>query len=411
MGILERIPNGVNAQPTCGGGLFSFSTRYLISSLIVIAFVFLGTSAADTIVPPDASADVHPEPFVHPGMLHSTEDLERIRNHVRAGDEPWTTAWQAFLKIRLIDKRYTPRPLPTAGRDKTTNVGQQQLANDMSAAYYNAIVWSITGDEAYARKSVEIMNAWSYKNTAIIGSDAILAAGIYGYKVANAAEIIRATYPAWQKQDVEQMQRWLRTVWYPVIKDLADANWGTCCIPTILSIGVFCDDHVIFTNGVYAYEYGGAGKDLCGVAQYISKTGQSGEAGRDQPHAQGGIGHLAEAAQIAWNQGIDLYSFDEDRLLAGFEYAAKYNLGEDVPYDPQFHRGTMGPWKTISAKGRGDFSPIYEMVWNHYVVLKNLAAPYTEAVARKYRPEGTNVDHPGAGTLMFTLDRNVRSGE
>jgi len=126
---------------------------------------------------------------------------------------------------------------------------------------------SLTDREADARKSIEIMHAWSYKNTAVIGSDAILAAGIYGYKVANAAEIVPATYPGWQRQDIEQMQRWLGTVWYPVIKDLADANWGTCCIPTTLSIGVFCDDLAIFTNGVYAYEYGGTGKDLGGVAQ------------------------------------------------------------------------------------------------------------------------------------------------
>jgi hypothetical protein len=60
---------------------------------------------------------------------------------------------------------------------------------------------------------------------------------------------------------------------------------------------------------------------LAALHNKLSKTGQSGEAGRDQPHAQGGIRHLAEAAQIAWNQGIDLYGFDNNRLLAGFEYA------------------------------------------------------------------------------------------
>ena len=71
-------------------------------------------------------------------------------------------------------------------------MGQAQLANDMSAAYYNALAWRVSGDEAYARKSVEIMDAWSGECTQIVGSDAMLAAGIYGYKVANAAEIIRA---------------------------------------------------------------------------------------------------------------------------------------------------------------------------------------------------------------------------
>ena len=38
-----------------------------------------------------------------------------------------------------------------------------------------------------------------------------------------------------------------------------------------------------------------------------------GESGRDQAHTQLGIGHQAEACQIAWNQGIDIWSDLSDR--------------------------------------------------------------------------------------------------
>jgi hypothetical protein len=359
---------------------------------------------SQTLALADAPVDAHPQPFVHPGCLHTLADLDRIKRRVKAGVEPWASAWKEFLKCPLIATNYAPHPFPAAGRDKVDHTTQAALANDMSAAYYDAIAWYVSGDEAYAKKSVEIMNGWSHTCKLINGSDAILASGIYGYKVANAAEIIRSTYKGWKPEDIQVFQIWLKEVWYPVIKNLADANWGTCCIPTIISIGVFCDDHAILTHGINAYKYGGRGKNLCGVTQYISETGQCGESGRDQPHAQGGVGHLAEAAEIAWNQGIDLYGYADNRLLKGFEYMAKYNLGYDVPYDPAFHRATMGPWPKISADRRGLFSPVYEMVWNHYVNRKHIPAPFTEVVALKYQPERWSVDHPSIGTLTCTLE-------
>ncbi len=370
----------------------------------VLTMAMLGASFCESAVSPSETAeDAHPAPFIHPGALHTQEEFARIRQKVAAGEEPWASSWVAFQKCPFLTPNYKPSPLAIAGRDKTHNLGQTQLANDMSAAYYNALAWQITGNTAYAKKAVAIIDAWSSTCTQIGGSDAILAAGIYGYKVANAAEILRSTYPDWPPEKIAQCQSWLKKVWYPVVKDLADANWGTCEIPTLLSIGIFCNDHEIFTRGINAYRYGGQGKMLCGVTQYISPNGQCGESGRDQIHTQGGIAHLAEAAEIAWNQGIDLYGYADNRLLTGFEYTAKYNLGYDVPFDPSFHRGTMGPWKVISAQGRGKFSPVYEMVWNHYVNRKHLPALYTQTIAMHYRPEPWSVDHPGIGTLTYTL--------
>jgi hypothetical protein len=36
-----------------------------------------------------------------------------------------------------------------------------QLFNDVAAAYALPFSWKITGDDAYANKSIEILNAWS----------------------------------------------------------------------------------------------------------------------------------------------------------------------------------------------------------------------------------------------------------
>ncbi len=68
------------------------------------------------------------------------------------------------------------------------------------------------------------------------------------------------------------------------------------------------------------------------------------------------------------------------------EYIAKYNLGQDVPYTPYSNNDVTQ--NVIAAKGRGEVRPVWELFYNHYVVLKGLKAPYVTAAAQKVRPEG-----------------------
>ena len=173
----------------------------------------------------------------------------------------------------------------------------------------------------------------------------------------------------------------------------------------MMAIGVFCDDRAIWDRGV-EYFYHGSGNGR--LTHYIiNADGQCQESGRDQSHAQLGLGHLADACEIAWTQGLDLYAAADNRLLKGFEYTAKYNLGDDVPFTP--YRDTTGKYhaKPISADYRGRLRPIFEMVWNHYENRRGVPAPFTKKAAEQIRPEGAafDADHPGFGTLLFTLSR------
>jgi hypothetical protein len=48
---------------------------------------------------------------------------------------------------------------------------------------------------------------------------------------------------------------------------------------------------------------------------------------------------MAELCQVAYNQGDHEYwDLLNDRLMVGYEYTAKYNLGYNVSYDPSFYR-------------------------------------------------------------------------
>jgi hypothetical protein len=339
-------------------------------------------------------------------MLHTRADLDRMKEMVARKAEPWWSGYQK-LKEHPQSRAYwkTRGPFASVVRDPRESRHIAELALDSNAAYQNALMWAITGEQAHARKAVEILNAWSGTLRAITGKDRILGASLCGFKLVNAAEILRYTDAGWPREDVQRFERMLRTVFYPVIQDFAlfaNGNWDTGCVATMLAIGVFCSDRDIYDRAVDYYRHGrGNGR----LTNYIvNEAGQCQESGRDQQHTQLGLGHLAEACEIAWNQGLDLYAADANRLLKGFEYTAKYNLGQEVPFVP--FTDTTGKYqaKAIAVEGRGRLRPTYEMVWNHYERRRGLHAPFTRQAAAKLRPEGAafGADHPGFGTLLFT---------
>jgi hypothetical protein len=344
--------------------------------------------------------------FVHPGILQTQQDLARIKNEVGSGDEPWKSGFAVFIKSPQAQADYKLRgPVENLIRDPQKSVGKAEMESDADAAYQNAILWIITGNEAHARKSIEILNAWSYKLKSISGHDAQLAAGLYGFLLVNAGEIIRYTYPGWKTEDIAQFEKCINTVFYPVIENFAtfaNGNWDGACMKMMMATGVFCDDHAMFDRAV-DYFYHGSGNGC--ITHYIAESGQCQESGRDQAHTQLGLGLLAECCQVGWNQGLDMFAASDNRLMKGYEYSAKYNLGEDVVFAP--FTDTTGKYfqKVISPISRGKFRSVWEIAFNHYHNLKGLPMPYTEQVLQKIRPEGPpfGADHPGFGTLLFTI--------
>ena len=115
--------------------------------------------------------------------------------------------------------------------------------------------------------------------------------------------------------------------------------------------------------------------------------------------------------ETAWNQGDDLYGYDNNRFLAGAEYVAKYNLGNDVPFQT-YAWGTGPQGKRVEqtrVSGSAAMRDGYEMVVNHYVNRKGIAAPYSEQYAAKLRPESGGGDQLGFGTLTATIEPQVQN--
>ncbi len=361
-----------------------------------------------------ACSGVHAAPaFVHPGVLHTMADFQRMRAMLAEQKEPWRSGFAMLQQAPHSQANWRVRgPFAAVVRDPRGSRRIAELEADSNAAYQNALMSCLTTNQAHTRKAIEILNAWSGTLREITGHDKELAASLCGDKLVNAAELLRHTDSGWKDRDIAQFERMLREVFYPVIQNFAtfaNGNWDTGCIKTMMAMGVFLDDRAMFDRAVDYYRHGtGNG---CLTNYIINATGQCQESGRDQQHTQLGLGHLSEACEIAWHQGLDLYGAEANRLLRGFEYTAQYNLGQDVPFAPYTDLTGKNKAKIISREGRGRLRPIYEMVWNHYARRRSLTAPFTQQAVMKVRPEGAawSADHPGFGTLLFTLPEDGAS--
>lgn len=362
-------------------------------------FAAFGVAAAARAASPDA-----PRPFRHPGLLHSRGDLAAVRACLATGREPWTAGFEKLRADPRSREGWAMRgPFERVVRDPRASERIVEFDEDANAAYQNALMWCLTGQRAHADKAAAILDAWSGSLREIGGRDRELGASLGGFKLINAAELLRHSGSGWTRESADRFGECVRHAIVPAVRGFAphaNGNWGTGCLKTMMAAGVYLDDRALFDAAV-AYFLRGAG-NACLTNYVVNAAGQCQESGRDQQHAQLGLGHLADACEIAWAQGLDLYGAFGNRLLAGFEYTAAYNLGGEVPFVR--HVDTTGKyrWGGISEDGRGALRPIYERVWSHYALRRGLPAPHTRRAAEKLRPEGAaqSADHPGFGTVF-----------
>ncbi|MDA0194585.1 MAG: alginate lyase family protein [Bacteroidetes bacterium] len=262
-----------------------------------------------------------------------------------------------------------------------------------------ALRWYISQDKAYAEKAIEILNAWSFTLDSITHDNRKWHIGTGGIKFLNAAEIIKHTYKGWKKKDQQAFEDMILKVWFPVIEPFQpNFNGNAAIMQTMMSIGIFTDRQDIFDR---AYNHCLNGESLGAIGNYDNEAGQCQESGRNQNHAQLGLGFMSAICETAWNQGLDLYGAYANRLALGFEYTAKYMIGEEVEYVPyKTFKGDIVFPDSISSQGRGRFSPVYERGFRHYHDRMGLEMPYTKLAMEKSTPERSGGSLIPWSTLM-----------
>src|SRR3954471_21503284 len=136
----------------------SSSVARVCLSLLLITLVAGHAFGADGATPSKSSAG-----FYHPGVLVNRAQLELIKSKVAAGAEPWKTAFEAAKASNYGALNYTPHPWKTCecGPFSKPDLGCKDEQRDSAAAYTQALLWFLTGNETYARNATNILNAWS----------------------------------------------------------------------------------------------------------------------------------------------------------------------------------------------------------------------------------------------------------
>ncbi|WP_162915419.1 right-handed parallel beta-helix repeat-containing protein [Paraflavitalea soli] len=316
------------------------------------------------------------QPFVHPGVDQSAKDLAYMKGQVLKGAQPWKGAFDRLKAA--TDTAFTAVPFAHVLRGPygKPNIGGNDLSKSAAMAYNYAIVWYITGDKTYANRAIGILDAWTPVLWHFDYNDAKLLAAWTGHALCNAAEILRYTNAGWKQESVGRFKSMLMDVYYPLLRfyyPQANGNWDGAIIHSIMAMGIFLDNRAMFDNAVDHFLHAPVNGSLF---KYIYPSGQCQESTRDQGHVQLGLGEFAGAAQIAFTQGVDLFSIGGYRLAMGYEYTARFLLGEK-PHC----------YGVISERAK-ELRDDYEYVYQHHKAI-NISLPYTERAADSVRSKAS----------------------
>jgi len=385
------------------------------------------TTEEPTTEEPTIGEEENDSPFAHPGVLHTEESFEYMKYAVENRISPNYETYNVLLSSGLSAANWYPRAVETVIRGGNGD-NVSKLYIDVARAYQCAIIWRISGSKEHGEAACRILNAWSATLKTVTGNaDRYLASGLFGYQLANISEIMR-DHPMFE---LEQMQTMLLEVFYYPLNerflignhygyDHNDAyisnywaNWDLCNLASTLAIGIFCDNEEIYNKGIKYFVNGMGNGSLYNAIPFVfdDGTAQWQESGRDQGHTNLGLGLMACVCEMAWNQGDDLYSMSDNRLMKAAEYIAKYNNGEDVQFSEyEWGSGRNGDVQhhyVVSAAGRGEVRPIWSMIYNHYAGRMGYEIPNVtkrlESFGYEYGAGGhaTTYDQPGWGTLTF----------
>ncbi len=443
----------------------SRASQYLIDKYVsTLSQLLSGAKATSGYQPKQVFEVTEDHGFVHPGGIVSQQDIDRAKQLLASGNERIKKAWDILCANEYSRADIATWPVETIVRGGSGSQNYMNVARGAAMAYQNALRWKIGGTRANADGAVRILMAWARGNRWVSGDTNLsLAAGIYGYELANAAELMR-DYDGWSREDFEEFRQYMIRTWYnPAIDFLRRrhdtwlnarnnvgqrpghywSNWGLCNALCVMSIGILCDDVHMYNQGVsfYKYDHVDTYKDRSkqsvilndGCNEFIGNLvpvvlpdergplgylGQMQESGRDQGHALMALGLALDICQIGLTQGDDLYAYMNDRIAAGLEHVAALNFGgvagSSLPwitYNYADCRGTMGAgWAQTAPNegGKGEYRPYWDRAIGYYEGLRGVKLQYAEKASAAICPDGGGgnysqnsggFDHVGFSTL------------
>lgn len=362
------------------------------------------------------SVDQGKTALVHPGHTINAAQVKLIRERVKQGLNPWKAAFDKQMSSAgtslpfdgaWASKTYQPSPKATLElwvADGISDDHKLFVEGDASAAYIQAVAYIVTEDPAYAENVMKILEAWADTLKELKGDNVYVESGWGISSMSHAAELVKNTYPNWDSAIERKFNNMVDTIFMPVIESRVStapinevqARNGTNRVLSMtearVSMAIFRDDRYQMNRALEYYRRY--------VAVVVQPSGIHSETCRDMQHAQFALGSLVQIAEIAWKQGVDLYSYLDNRVLKTIEYHANIVYGGTPNPDPGCTLTNIGG-STYIGKPQGVSAFGYEIAYNHYVNRKKLSMPYTKKLIDYGRPDGY-IFHWGFATLTHS---------
>jgi hypothetical protein len=370
--------------------------------------------------PPPANT-VHTGSFHHPGILATAQQLDFVKTKIAGGAEPWSAAFKTVQASPLGQLSYKATPFASVDCGRSSNNprnGCKEEQTDVQAAYTHALIWYFTRNEAHAQKAIEIMDAWSAVLKTHTASNAPPQSGWTGAVFPRAAEIIRHTYGKWPADRVARFATMLKTAYLPItLKGARDpfgskqlvpnGNWEAVMIEASVGIAVFTDDRVAFDRAIamwrerlpsYMYMKSDGAlpvspplqpnatpytaeqiHEYWGGQTEFNADGMGQEMCRDAHHLEYGYAAMANVAETARIQGIDLYGPQKQRIVAAYEFATQFLAGDPIP-----------SWLCGGKLDLKGAIHNWEIGYNHFANRLGIPMPNTKRYIAKIRPTDAN---------------------
>lgn len=318
--------------------------------------------------------------FQHPGIPFTTNDLAAVKSNL--SKQPWASAYAILAGDYHASTNYSmqgPVGMVARNLDGTgVNIGTTQFGNDMQAAYFQALMWGFTGDTNYAKSSRTILLAWANTMTNLTGYEGAFITGGDAPHYITAADILRGTWSGWTPTDTTTYGSYLTNVFWPMVfipNTVLSANQGGYEMAGAVAISVFCDDTNRFNQALYSYM-----NDSNAGFRDTLPNGQVGDYTRDQGHSFWQVWQQAWGAEICWKQGVDIFSYLDNRILATAEYYARYNLpGPNPPFVPfgATYRNQLYPTTQGAPRSSGQDRQLFNIIHGAYALRMGMAAPWS----------------------------------
>jgi len=327
-----------------------------------------------------------PMKFIHPGGVVGQTELDFVKAKITAKQQPW---YKAFLAVKALARPGTNAMEYIDSHDDNGDAAQSK--DDALKTYANALTWYFTDQQIYAEQAIALLNSWTILKGFNNGTDQDkLHAGWIGALFGPAAEIMR-DYPGWKSEDMAKVQEMFKRAYYPQLKTAStwNGNVDLTQIDALMNIAVFNEDEVAFNLGIsrlkkrnpaYFYlasdlassrNYGGSSFPGNWSSPTLLLDGLTQESCRDNNHhATYGMGSAIHAAEVAWNQGVDVYTENTKRYTSTMELIATQILTGEM-------QGTCANNKTSV-----EYLATWEIGYNHYHNRKGIAMPNTEKLIK-----------------------------